>query len=100
MLWGLGNRSFYMLLGINKKIIAAGKSAACKILLVWAQSVSNHVYGRAASSDGNDVCDFYEGHSDLFPACEHGHLEPRWWLKKGVNKKLLHLYIFHMNTYF
>ena len=113
MLWGLGNRSFYMLLGINKKIIAAGKSAACKILFVWAHSVSNHVYGRAASSDGNDnlvkakclfvlnhVCDFYEGHSDLFPACEHGHLEPRWWLKKGVNKKLLYLYIFHMNTYF
>ena len=79
-----------MLLGIKKKIMAAGKRAACNEDLVKAKwlSVLNH------------VCDIHEGHSDLFPACEHGPLEPRWWLKKGVNKKLLYLYIFHMNTYF
>ena len=38
----------------QEKIMAAGKRAACKILLDWAQSVSNHVYWCAASSDGNE----------------------------------------------
>ena len=74
-------------LGIKKKIMAAGKNSGCKILIDWAQSVSNHVYWCAASSHGNQelvkakwlsvlnhVCDIHEGHGDLFPACEHGYL--------------------------
>ena len=73
--------------------MAADKKSGC-ILLYWAQSISDHVYWCATSSNVNEellkakwlsllnhVCTIHEGYSDLFPTCEHGNLEPRLWIK-------------------
>lgn len=62
----------------------------------WSQSVSNHLYWCAASSNGNGdlvvekwlsilrhVTDIHTNHSDLFPNCLHGSLEPRLWIQPG-----------------
>ena len=78
-------------------MLAAGKKKGCELLIKWAQAVSNHTYWCAASSNGNEellkakwlsllnhVCDIHEGHGDLFPSCEHGTLEPRKWITKGL----------------
>lgn len=67
-----------------------------KILLDWLPSIINHLYWAASSSDGNGplvkakwasllnhVCNKHEGHSELFPTCEHGALEDRKWFKQG-----------------
>ncbi|XP_046839926.1 uncharacterized protein LOC124434094 [Xenia sp. Carnegie-2017] len=93
-------RSFKLIqshnLQVSKKVMAAGKKSGCRLLLDWAQSISNHVYWCAASSGGdekllkakwlsllNHICNIHDGHSELFPKCEHGTLEPRLWIKKG-----------------
>lgn len=83
--------------GVYKKLEAAGRKKGCEKVLAWARSVSNHLYWCAASSNGdgelvqqkwlsilNHVCNIHEGHGDRFPECEHGNLEDRVWMKKGM----------------
>ncbi|XP_046843252.1 uncharacterized protein LOC124437312 isoform X2 [Xenia sp. Carnegie-2017] len=87
--------------GIKKKILAASKKSGCKLLSDWAQLISNHVYWCAASNNDNEelvkakwlsvlnhICEIHEGHSDVFPKCEHDMLEPRMRIKK-VQKLML-----------
>lgn len=87
-----------LFLGINKKLLAAGKKKGCEILTEWAQSISNHTYWCAATCQGegellkskwlsllNHVADIHQGHDENFPQCEHGDLEPRKWIKKGLS---------------
>ena len=83
---------------------AIGKKKGCEIVGRWARSISNHMYWCAATSDGdgemvqqkwfsilNHVANIHEGHGDKFPKCEHGDLEEREWIKKGMNKYLLYM---------
>ncbi|XP_046863205.1 uncharacterized protein LOC124456947 [Xenia sp. Carnegie-2017] len=96
--WHVAKVSIFFYKYQKKKVMAAGKKSGCRLLLDWAQSISNHVYWCAASSGGdekllkakwlsllNHICNIHDGHSELFPKCEHGTLEPRLWIKKGTN---------------
>ncbi|XP_064639563.1 uncharacterized protein LOC135495074 isoform X3 [Lineus longissimus] len=83
--------------GVKKKMDnIAKKYKLCRILAKWSQSVSNHIFWCAASSNGNGdlveakwlsilnhVADVHDGHGDLYPKCLHGPLEDREWIKKG-----------------
>ena len=82
---------------ISKKIEALAKKKSCAVLGDWKQSISNHLYWCAASSSGdgnqveakwlsisNHVTNVHEGHSEAFPRCSHGPLQPeRKWLRRG-----------------
>ena len=81
----------------KKKVASAFKRKTAKNL-----HSGNHLYWTAASSEGlctdavlakwlsilNHITNVHEGHSALFPACEHGPLEGRerhkQWLKPGT----------------
>ena len=80
-----------------KKLNAAGKKKGCQKVKDWARSISNHMYWCAASSNGdgellqqkwlsilNHVTNIHEGHGDKFPSCQHGPLEERAWMIKGI----------------
>lgn len=71
------------------------RKAASK-LRTGVNSISNHLYWAAATSDGdgdlveekwlsilNHVCDVHEGHGDRFQACGHPPLAERSWITKG-----------------
>lgn len=88
------------MLGVYKKLEAAGRKKGCKKVKDWARSISNHMYWCASSSGGdgelvqqkwlsilNHVTNVHEGHGDKFPECEHGDLEDRDWMKKGNYQK-------------
>ena len=73
----------------------------------WFQSVSNHLYWCAASSDErgemvsekllsilNHITSVHKGHGERFPKCSHGELEDRNLIKKG--KCILHIYIYEL----
>lgn len=83
--------------GIYKKLEALGKSKKSEIVGQWARSISNHIYWCAMSSDVNGelilekwmsilnhVCNIHEGHGQQFQRCEHGDLEDRVWIKRGM----------------
>ena len=73
-----------------------GKKKGNKAVLEWVQSIKNHVYWWAASSEENieeikekwlsflnHIINIHEGHGDLYPQCQHGAIK-RDWLKKGT----------------
>ena len=82
---------------ISKKIEALAKKKTCAVLGNWKQSISNHLYWCAASSNGdgeqvkakwlsiaNHVTYVHQGHSTAFPRCAHGALQQeRQWLRRG-----------------
>lgn len=88
---------FFSQSDISKKIEALSKKKSCAIVGQWKQSISNHMYWCAASSNGdgqkvvakwlsitNHVRNVHEGHSEAFPRCTHGPLqEGRKWLSRG-----------------
>ena len=89
-----------MFAGVKKKVEAAGKRKNCAVLCDWSQSISNHLYFCAASSQGdgelleqmwrsllNHVVDIHEGHGNRYPKCQHGELEDRAWIKRGIFKR-------------
>ena len=93
--------------GVFKKLVNAGKKKGSEKTKAWAQSVSNHIYWCAATSDGdgelvkqkwlsilNHVVDIHEGHGERFPHCAHDELqEERDWMEKGnviLKKELGH----------
>lgn len=83
---------------IKKKLLAAGKFRGYEQLARWAQSVSNHLYWCASSSEGNDseivpkwvslcnhVINIHLHDSEAFPECLHGNLENenKDWILEG-----------------
>ena len=85
-----------LVVGVYKKLEAAGKKKGCKKVKDWARSVSNHLYWCAASSNGdgelvqqkwlsilNHVTNVHQGHGDRFPRCLHDELEEREWMIRG-----------------
>ena len=81
---------------MKKKIEAMGKRKGCDVLSRWSQSISNHLYFCAATSNGNGellveiwksvvnhVANKHQGHGALYPSCRHGELEDREWIKSG-----------------
>ncbi|KAK3106929.1 hypothetical protein FSP39_003265 [Pinctada imbricata] len=87
--------------GVKKKLISLAREKDCHEIQDWIQSISNHLYWSAASSqDGNGqlilqkwqsvanhVMNIHEHRGDLFPECAHETLEGRErqkpWLKQG-----------------
>ncbi|KAK3104932.1 hypothetical protein FSP39_013440 [Pinctada imbricata] len=87
--------------GVKKKLISLAREKDCHEIQDWIQSISNHLYWSAASSqDGNGqlilqkwqsvanhVMNIHEHRGDLFPECAHETLEGRErqkpWLKPG-----------------
>lgn len=88
--------------GIRKKVHALAKKKECEVLMEWEQSITNHVYWVAASTQddegdlkiaklkslGNHIQGIHQGHSKLFPVCLHENLDGREsrkkWLKPGT----------------
>ncbi|XP_055958272.1 uncharacterized protein LOC126827962 [Patella vulgata] len=74
--------------GVYKKLILLSKKKGCEQIEEWAQSISNHLYWAAASSDGdgdlveakwksitNHVANLHDGHGELYQRCQHEHLD-------------------------
>ena len=92
---------------MKKKVEAASKKKQCDILGRWSQSISNHLYYCAASSNGdgellvdmwksvlNHVADIHTGHGSRFPDCQHGEIDgEREWIKKGKQTATIY-YVF------
>ncbi|XP_064598240.1 uncharacterized protein LOC135464679 [Liolophura sinensis] len=86
--------------GLGKKLDKLGQTQDCALVKEWKKSIINHLYWCAASTpDGNpemmfakwlSLCNHilgvHDGHSDLFPKCEHGPLaapREKKWFKPG-----------------
>lgn len=81
--------------GVGKKLEASSNRRDCKVIQPWVKSVTNHMYWVAATSDTeemrlakwgsimNHISDKHEGHSNVFPKCQHGPIE-RKWIKAGT----------------
>ena len=80
---------------IGKKVELIGKKKGNSKVLEWAQSIKNHVYWCAASSNGNGalvkekwlsslnhIVDQHTGHGTIYEDCPHEKIK-REWLKKG-----------------
>ncbi|XP_033725378.1 uncharacterized protein LOC117315337 [Pecten maximus] len=78
-----------------KKLEGCAKKKGGEVIRPWIKSASNHMYWTSMSSGDdcglkrakwsslvNHVADKHEGHSDLFPHCQH-HPTDRDWLEKG-----------------
>ena len=74
---------------------AIGKKKGCGDILLWVQSIKNHIYWCAASSGDdkdlvkekwisivNHLINIHEGHGELFPTCQHDKID-RQWLEPG-----------------
>lgn len=86
--------------GISKKLEAAAKTKENACLALWTKSISNHLYWCSTSSEESDdrkeevkdkwlsivnhVADIHTGHGPKYPDCQHGDLEPRAWIRKGL----------------
>lgn len=90
--------------GISKKLEAMAKKKRGQEIRPWIKAIVNHMHWVSASCDGdgelvsakwlslmNHIRNKHVGHSQRYPACEHGELtEDRAWLKEGsVPFKLL-----------
>lgn len=82
--------------GIGKKVEKIGKKKKSSEVLYWLQSIKNHVYWCASSSNGdedlveekwmslfNHLLDVHKGHGKRYKSCPHGKIE-RDWLEKGA----------------
>lgn len=83
---------------IGKKVEKIGKKKGNGAILDWVQSIKNHVYWCAATSEGNvpeakekwmslfnHLIDVHDGHGEIYKECGHGNIV-REWLKKGKLK--------------
>ncbi|XP_069125559.1 uncharacterized protein [Argopecten irradians] len=81
--------------GVTKKLEGCAKKKGGEVIRPWIKSASNHMYWTAMTSGDdcemkrakwnslvNHVADKHEGHSDLFPRCQHGPND-RDWMEKG-----------------
>lgn len=74
---------------------ASSKRKGCQVIHPWINSVTNHMYWVAATSETEEMCtakwgsimnhisNQHEGHSSVFPKCQHGPIE-RKWIKSGT----------------
>ncbi|XP_071160693.1 uncharacterized protein [Mytilus edulis] len=83
--------------GVSKKLEAAAKKSGGKDIRPWIKSIVNHIYWISSSCgmDGdlktakwlsimNHMCNKHEGHSSIYPKCDHGELsQDRQWLEEG-----------------
>ena len=71
---------------IGKKAEKIGKKKGNGAILDWVQSIKNHVYWCAATSEGkelfNHLIDVHDSHGEIYKECPHGNIV-RDWLKKG-----------------
>ncbi|XP_052280835.1 uncharacterized protein LOC127878348 [Dreissena polymorpha] len=86
---------WHMAKGVKNKLLTLGKKKGCEAVGNWAQSIANHLYYRAASSEGNGdlvvakwlsignhVVNRHDGHGDLFQRCLHGPIDRnKKWIK-------------------
>ena len=83
-----------------------GKKKGNGLLLKWVQSIKNHVYWCAASSDGNatlikeewlsllnHIANHHTNHGIEYRDCTHGKIE-REWLNRGEEKIHMHKYAY------
>lgn len=90
----------YMFSGLGKKIDAIAKRKECSDISLWRGSIINHLYYVATKANGfgelalsmwraliNHIQDIHEGHSDLYPVCDHGPLteanRKKQWIMPG-----------------
>ncbi|XP_045201100.2 uncharacterized protein LOC123546133 isoform X3 [Mercenaria mercenaria] len=82
-------------MGVKTKLTTLWKKRGCEKVAKWTQSISNHLYFCAATSEGdgdlveqkwlsvlNHITNKHEGHGEKFPSCTHGPIE-RDWIKEG-----------------
>lgn len=92
---------FALFLAVRKKVHSLAKQKDCEIVGEWERSINHHVYWVAASTTDeekelrmakwmslvNHTQGIHEGHSDLFPRCEHAALHEKQrkkkWIKPG-----------------
>ncbi|XP_052270796.1 uncharacterized protein LOC127871702 [Dreissena polymorpha] len=89
---------WHMAKGVKNKLLTMGKKKGCEAVGKWAQSIANHLYYCAASSEGNGdlvvakwrsirnhVVNRHDGNGDLFPRCLHGPIDRnKKWIKAGA----------------
>lgn len=83
--------------GVAKKLEVCAKKKGAESIGPWIKAISNHMYWIAMTSGDdetmklakwtslmNHIVDRHEGHSYIFPRCEHGLIEDRVWVKEGI----------------
>ena len=93
---GMYVHGFVYLKGIRKKLRAATTKRLSADLSVWIEGIINHIHWAADTSEGNGelmkakwlslsrhICDIHDGHSEVYPQCQHGLLDNRPWLEHG-----------------
>ena len=88
-----------LLAAIGKKVEKIGKAKKKQIVNGWVQSIKNHVYWCASTSNGNPelireqwmsmfnhIIDIHDGHGKLYKKCPHEKIE-RDWLEKGKHDR-------------
>ena len=101
----------YNVIGVSKKLEAAAKEKGCQLIKEWQQSIVNHLYWSAASTDigngkvvrakweslMNHVVNRHTDHGPIFSHCEHPPIpveqQRRWFIpckSKHVINCILH----------
>lgn len=83
--------------GLRKKLTAASKTAGCKDLTQWVNTVCNHLWWCTTASGGdgellaavwlsvtNHVCDIHVDHGPVYPRCMHKDLGEKQWIAPGL----------------
>ena len=90
--------TFFLLLGLKKKLNTASNSSGNSEIKDWIQGIINNVYWVADSTpngDGdlmlakfssiiNHVMNVHRHENRLFPKCAHGELPERKWIQPGI----------------
>ncbi|XP_053409092.1 uncharacterized protein LOC128559941 [Mercenaria mercenaria] len=87
--------SLHVAKSVKTKLTTLWKKRGCEKVAKWTQSISNHLYFCAATSEGdgdlveqkwlsvlNHITNKHEGHGEKYPSCTHGPIE-RDWIKEG-----------------
>ena len=103
-----------LFVGFAKKLMAVSQANSCTDLKPWIQSIVNHMYWCASSSQPRQselmlqkwlsveahIQNVHSGHGELFPNCAHGPLEGREarkkWLAPCKYSFLLLLWLLHV----
>lgn len=86
-----------MVSDIEKKLTTLAKRKVGAEVKPWIASIKNHLYWIAATSGDNGplkrakwlsilnhITNKHSGHGGVFPQCEHGVMDERCWLRKGI----------------
>lgn len=79
-------------------MLALSKRKGCEIVRGWIRSILQQLYycARVGNGDGdmveamwtavaNHIVNVHEHSNERYPRCEHGQIEDRVWLIKGMN---------------